>query len=166
MPLVLFWGPCPGSKCAVNKPPPIYMGSKAFLCKNYFGEPIIACLDLVHDMHAFKGTWTNLLDFDSSLVRLDLWLKWIARELNECILVPPPRTSTQRIEPCNPSPCGTNARCMERNGAAACLCIDGYFGDPYTECRPECLVHSDCVSIKACQEYLDCEKFSLFVEQI
>ena len=63
----------------------------------------------------------------------------------------PPRTSTTAINPCDPSPCGSNAECQQRNRAAACQCIPEYFGDPYVACRPECVVHSDCPSNKACQ---------------
>ena len=62
--------------------------------------------------------------------------------------VPP---KVEPVDPCNPSPCGSNAVCQTRNRAAACQCIPGYFGDPYVACRPECVVHSDCPSNKACQ---------------
>jgi hypothetical protein len=63
----------------------------------------------------------------------------------------PPPAVTQIIDPCNPSPCGSNAVCNNRNRAAACQCIPEYFGDPYVACRPECVVNSDCPSNKACQ---------------
>lgn len=52
--------------------------------------------------------------------------------------------------PCNPSPCGANAVCKERNGAGACTCLPEYFGDPYTGCRPECVTNSDCPKERAC----------------
>lgn len=52
--------------------------------------------------------------------------------------------------PCNPSPCGPNAICREHNGAGSCSCLPDYFGDPYTGCRPECLMSSDCPFDKAC----------------
>ena len=55
------------------------------------------------------------------------------------------------VDPCNPTPCGSNAVCQNRNRAAACQCIPEYFGDPYVACRPECVVNSDCPSDKACQ---------------
>ena len=57
---------------------------------------------------------------------------------------------TEVIDPCNPSPCGSNARCSERNRAAACQCIPEYFGDPYVACRPECTINADCPSSLAC----------------
>lgn len=52
--------------------------------------------------------------------------------------------------PCNPSPCGANALCKERNGVGSCSCLPEYFGDPYTGCRPECVSNSDCDRNKAC----------------
>jgi hypothetical protein len=56
----------------------------------------------------------------------------------------------ENIAPCDPSPCGSNAICKERNGAGSCSCIPEYFGDPYTNCRPECSQNSDCDRSKAC----------------
>lgn len=52
--------------------------------------------------------------------------------------------------PCEPSPCGANAVCKERNGAGSCSCVLEYFGDPYVGCRPECVSNSDCDRSKAC----------------
>lgn len=88
------------------------------------------------------------------LIRPHWSLIWIIpnyyhRQTNPCNIsdLPP----TEFINPCSPSPCGANARCSDRNRAAACQCIPDYFGDPYVACRPECVVHSDCPSDKACQ---------------
>lgn len=53
-------------------------------------------------------------------------------------------------EPCRPSPCGVNAVCRERNNAGSCSCLPGYFGDPYSECRPECVNNNDCSKRKSC----------------
>lgn len=49
-------------------------------------------------------------------------------------------------DPCNPSPCGPNAICDKGN----CRCLPEYRGDPYRECRPECVLNSDCPTEKAC----------------
>lgn len=49
-------------------------------------------------------------------------------------------------DPCNPSPCGTNAIC--NNGI--CSCQTDYTGDPYVGCRPECVLNSDCPQNRAC----------------
>lgn len=61
-----------------------------------------------------------------------------------------PYTTEQPRTPCDPSPCGANAVCNERNGAGSCTCIAEYFGDPYTGCRPECVTNNDCGRNKAC----------------
>lgn len=78
-------------------------------------------------------------------------------------LLPPPRKkktrpSTNHIvfiyifsiavkdDPCNPTPCGPNAEC--NNGI--CTCLPEYMGDPYSGCRPECVISSDCSRELAC----------------
>lgn len=57
---------------------------------------------------------------------------------------------TELKNPCQPSPCGINAVCKERNGAGSCVCLPDYTGNPYEACRPECIVNSDCPANKAC----------------
>lgn len=52
--------------------------------------------------------------------------------------------------PCQPSPCGVNAVCKERNGIGSCSCLSDYVGNPYTGCRPECVQNSDCDKSRAC----------------
>lgn len=47
---------------------------------------------------------------------------------------------------CIPSPCGSNAKCS--NGT--CTCFPEYYGDPYSGCRPECVINSECARNKAC----------------
>lgn len=49
-------------------------------------------------------------------------------------------------DPCNPSPCGSNSQC--NNGI--CTCLPEYQGDPYTGCRPECVLNTDCQRDRAC----------------
>lgn len=53
-------------------------------------------------------------------------------------------------QPCDPSPCGANAICHQRDGAGACSCLEGYQGNPYESCRPECVLSSDCSADKSC----------------
>lgn len=67
--------------------------------------------------------------------------------INYCSLV---LREPEIATPCSPSPCGANAKCTERNGAGACKCLPEYFGDPYLECRPECVLNSDCSRNTAC----------------
>lgn len=49
-------------------------------------------------------------------------------------------------DPCNPSPCGPNSDCY--NGV--CKCKPEFQGDPYSGCRPECVLNNDCPRNKAC----------------
>lgn len=58
----------------------------------------------------------------------------------------PQQAPTVEIDPCYPSPCGTNAQC--ENGI--CTCLPEYQGDPYRGCRPECVLNSECPKNKAC----------------
>lgn len=68
-------------------------------------------------------------------------------------------TGTERTPestPCNPSPCGPNAQCKERNGAGACECYPGYEGDAYNKeggCRRECETNNDCSPALACVSF-------------
>lgn len=62
----------------------------------------------------------------------------------------PQQAPQEQHTPCIPSPCGANAICREQNGAGACLCIQDYIGNPYENCRPECVLNSDCPSSLAC----------------
>lgn len=52
--------------------------------------------------------------------------------------------------PCLSKPCGVNSVCEERNGVGSCSCMKDYFGDPYIHCRPECVLNTDCISMRAC----------------
>lgn len=63
-----------------------------------------------------------------------------------CYPRPPVIVPVVRDDPCNPSPCGANAQC----GEGICTCITEYQGDPYTGCRPECVLNSDCPRNRAC----------------
>jgi len=63
-----------------------------------------------------------------------------------CTSKPPPLPEPVETDPCNPSPCGPNAQC--NNGI--CTCLPEYQGDPYRECRPECVLPNDCPRDKTC----------------
>lgn len=51
--------------------------------------------------------------------------------------------------PCNPPPCGLNAQCQAVGGVAQCACLAGMIGS-VPNCRPECVISSDCPSKEAC----------------
>lgn len=59
-------------------------------------------------------------------------------------------TTPRPVDPCRPSPCGINAVCSDRNGAASCTCLPGLQGNPYLECKPECSINPDCPVNLAC----------------
>lgn len=58
-------------------------------------------------------------------------------------------TTERPVDPCNPSPCGPNSECRVRNRDYICSCRPNYFGNP-PDCRPECVVNSDCDDEEAC----------------
>lgn len=52
-------------------------------------------------------------------------------------------------DPCHPSPCGANSQCRNINDHAVCSCLQGFIGAP-PQCRPECVVSSECSSTQTC----------------
>lgn len=52
--------------------------------------------------------------------------------------------------PCDPSPCGPYSICREKDSHAICSCQHNYIGSP-PNCRPECIVSSECSQDKACE---------------
>lgn len=53
------------------------------------------------------------------------------------------------IDPCASSPCGFNSLCQNNGGSAACSCLPSFIGMP-PNCRPECVINSECPSSEAC----------------
>lgn len=51
--------------------------------------------------------------------------------------------------PCNPSPCGLYSTCRTNGNIPSCSCLPNYVGAP-PNCRPECIVNTDCPSDKSC----------------
>lgn len=52
--------------------------------------------------------------------------------------------------PCVPSPCGPNSRCLiSPQGYATCSCMPGYSGSPPL-CKPECVVSTECPLTLTC----------------
>ena len=51
--------------------------------------------------------------------------------------------------PCNPPPCGLNSQCQVVAGQAQCACLTNMVGNP-PDCRPECVLSSNCRSNEAC----------------
>lgn len=53
------------------------------------------------------------------------------------------------VNPCYPSPCGLYAECRAIGESPSCSCLPTYIGSP-PNCRPECVVNTDCPSVRAC----------------
>ena len=58
-------------------------------------------------------------------------------------------TAESPRQTCFPDPCGPNSKCLELNGRPTCSCLPEYLGAP-PNCRPECVVNTDCPSYEAC----------------
>lgn len=48
-----------------------------------------------------------------------------------------------------PNPCGPNAQCRDFGGNPSCSCLQNFIGSP-PNCRPECIINSECSSNLAC----------------
>lgn len=53
------------------------------------------------------------------------------------------------VDPCVPTPCGPYSQCRDIGNSPSCSCLAGFIGAP-PNCRPECVVNSECPSNKAC----------------
>lgn len=60
-----------------------------------------------------------------------------------------PKIPLTPINPCMPSPCGSNAECRVIDKRPVCSCLTGMLGAP-PNCRPECIIHADCPTKLAC----------------
>lgn len=70
--------------------------------------------------------------------------------LVSCAIYQQPTIPPQPINPCDPTPCGPNSRCLVSPfGYALCSCVPGYRGSPPV-CQPECVANSECPQNKAC----------------
>jgi hypothetical protein len=62
---------------------------------------------------------------------------------------PSPSPAPMPTDPCMPSPCGPNADCRSVGDKPACSCLQNFIGSP-PNCRPECIVNTECDPTKAC----------------
>lgn len=63
--------------------------------------------------------------------------------------LPEPKPPTPPPNPCVPSPCGPYSECHVIGSQASCRCRENYIGVP-PQCRPECVVNTDCPPTLAC----------------
>lgn len=127
--------PCPGS-CGSSTTCTVVKHSPICLCiSGYTGDPFTGCSP-TPPRKTFSSSSSNTND---ELLKSNILCDFLA-----------PPVTERPVNPCNPSPCGANAVCKERNGAGSCTCLPEYFGDPYSGCRPECVTNSDCDRSRAC----------------
>lgn len=68
---------------------------------------------------------------------------------SNCFLIPIITAVVLPVNPCIPNPCGPYSECRDIGGSPACSCLTSYIGNP-PNCRPECVINSDCSSATAC----------------
>jgi len=69
-------------------------------------------------------------------------------------VIPPPKIEESTLRPlppnpCVPTPCGPNSVCQVESNQAQCGCMANMIGVA-PNCRPECVLGSDCPSSQAC----------------
>lgn len=117
--------PCPGS-CGFNAQCHVINHTPICTCfDNYIGDPFTSCQPAPPPRKKVVYL-TPTLELTHS---------------DQCLEADPVLE-----DPCNPSPCGSNAQCRD----GVCTCLAEYHGDPYSSCRPECVLNSDCPRDKAC----------------
>lgn len=79
---------------------------------------------------------------------------YVGEPFSGCKLQPPVihDLGKEKTNPCVPSPCGLNSQCKTVNDLAVCSCLQDYQGSP-PNCRPECVVNSECPSNQACHKF-------------
>lgn len=140
--------PCPGSCGSFTTCTVINHAPMCYCQTGYTGDPFTGCSVALQSKTSLLTLfiYSNFIIFSFLFYVTKTYLS--EKIFNKiCFSVPP--TEGPRM-PCNPSPCGANAICKERNGAGSCSCLPEYFGDPYTGCRPECVINTDCDRSKAC----------------
>lgn len=132
--------PCFGS-CGINADCTVLNHKPMCICASGFeGDPFTGCQQIgkcFSYMYKILCAFRELVIFYTPTL---LFLFYLCAFL----------VHVEPLNPCNPSPCGANTVCKERNGYGSCTCLPGYFGDAYVGCRPECLVNNDCPLDKAC----------------
>lgn len=127
--------PCPGS-CGLNAECRVVNHSPTCTCApGYVGNPLVACRDPPpQPISPPRKPLFLPLSYPSPYLFLTLSLD---------------DSFTYLEQPCVPSPCGPHSHCREVNSHAVCSCVANYLGAP-PNCRPECVVSSECSADKAC----------------
>lgn len=120
--------PCPGT-CGINAKCQVINHSPICSClADNTGDPFTRCF---------------------SMPRKIIILYYNKTTLNNVFIAPIPEPKPAIINPCVPSPCGPNSLCQNINGNSQCSCLPSFLGSP-PNCRPECVINSECSSNLAC----------------
>ena len=147
--------PCPGS-CAPNADCRVVNHSPICSCiEGYTGDAFSDCRPkpVIGKLLSCLETLPTHFDLNSDgCVAPFLKISIVephsnTRVLNASFLVEP---NVAEPRPCDAHPCGTNAECRQQGQAVTCVCPPDYVGDPYSACRPECVLNTDCSRDKSC----------------
>lgn len=121
--------PCPGT-CGNNASCRVINHSPICGCNpGSTGDPFVQCFPMLRKYHRTR------LPVSKSCVYLHSYIYLAPIEGPK--------------DPCSSSPCGPNAICRTVGNSPSCACVNNYIGSP-PNCRPECSIHPDCTSDKAC----------------
>lgn len=161
---------CEKLHCGANAECKKRNGALTCICRmGYFGDPFIGCRPecvLNSDCPADKSCVNSkCIDSCVGVCGINAMCR-IVNHAPVCLCVesytgdaavqcnpyylPPERPADRPRNPCEPSPCGPNSRCLiSPDGYAACSCLPNFKGSPPV-CQPECVVSSECPLNKAC----------------
>lgn len=115
--------PCPGS-CGVNAYCTVILHTPSCSCPREFtGNP-----------------------FESCIPRSKYYLNYHVIDLYQYFI----KAEKEPEDSCDTVMCGANAVCLQEKNSLSCQCKPGFFGNPWIECRPECVLNSDCDFTSAC----------------
>lgn len=161
---------CDSIQCGSNTECREHNGALSCSCKkNYYGNPLIGCHPecVINTDCPLEKSCANSKCIDPCVGACGVGaLCQVVNHFPVCYCPPdytgdasvsctfyqpqPPPIDNQPINPCDPSPCGPNSRCLlSPTGYAICSCLPGYRGSP-PACQPQCVVHSECPQNKAC----------------
>jgi len=133
---------CQNQKCVVKPDPcnPTPCGPNTF-CTNVRGNPICKC------QSGFIPKPDTITGCDRECYSNPDCQQGYVCQSFRCV---------ERPDPCNPSPCGPNTKCMQNNlGNPICRCLPGFIPmpDTITGCKRECERDPDCKAGYICQNF-------------
>jgi hypothetical protein len=146
--------PCPGV-CGANAVCQTVNHNPICSCPpGYTGDPFNNCLRIPGRMITFCNNFSvflNYLQVFNNKTPFLIYARYTANNIDDD---PPNQTTTDvddNEDPCSSNPCGPNTVHRVVKGSCMCICIPNYIGDPFSGCRPECVLNSDCPRDRACR---------------